>query len=98
LDLFLGLARELTATLVRERIDYVVGDAIEGYNPSHDLCRAIIDAAVEIASHERDCDILNFEVLLTSDPENYAAAKSAGALWLELDEHELSHKIEVALG
>lgn len=53
LDLFLNLDQELAVALVQERIDYVVGDAIEGYNPSHDLCRAIINAAVEIASHER---------------------------------------------
>jgi hypothetical protein len=69
----LDLVQELAAALMRERIDYVVGDAVEGYNPSHDLCRAIINAAVDIASHERDRDIPNFEVLLTSEPEDAAA-------------------------
>lgn len=97
-DLFLNLVQELAAALVRERIDYVVGDAIEGYNPSHDLCRAIINSAVEIASHERDCDLLNFEVMLTSEPEDHALAKSEGALLLDLDDDHVSHKIEVALG
>jgi hypothetical protein len=37
LDLFLDLVQELAAALMRERIDYVVGDAVEGYNPSHDV-------------------------------------------------------------
>src|SRR6266699_30347 len=38
-----------TSRLVDERIDYVVGDAFEGHNPGHDLCRVIIDAAAELA-------------------------------------------------
>jgi hypothetical protein len=98
LDLFLNLVQELAAALVRERIDYVVGDAIEGYNPSHDLCCAIINAAVEIASRERGSAMLNFDVLLTSEPEDQTPAESADALWLHLNEDDLSQKVEVALG
>src|ERR1700704_6172162 len=38
-DLFIGLAGELCEAFVAERIDYVAGDASEGYNPLHDVCR-----------------------------------------------------------
>ena len=48
-DLVAGLAGELAQALVDGEIDYVVGDALEGYNPGHDLCRVIIDAAAELA-------------------------------------------------
>lgn len=47
---FIGLADRLTAWLVRERIAIVVGDAIEGYNPTHDLCRILVNRAVRLAS------------------------------------------------
>src|SRR5438045_2417004 len=45
-QLFIDLAEELAAALLSDQIDYVVGDAQEGYNPAHDLCRLIINAAI----------------------------------------------------
>jgi hypothetical protein len=48
--LFERLVTELAEAFVRTRIECVAGDAIEGYNPIHDACRLVIDAAVEIAS------------------------------------------------
>src|SRR5438067_7615217 len=48
-DLFISLARELAREIINQRIDCIVGDAREGYNPSHDICRLVIDAAVEMA-------------------------------------------------
>ena len=47
---FTSLVEELSEEFVRERIDYVVGDAAEGYNTVHDICRIIIGAAVELAA------------------------------------------------
>src|SRR6266566_9892970 len=38
-DFFIRLAKELGEAFVAERIDYVAGDAFEGYNPMHDVCR-----------------------------------------------------------
>src|SRR5882724_5736152 len=35
----LDLMRELADQLSGLDVDYVVGDALEGFNPSHDLCR-----------------------------------------------------------
>src|SRR4051812_25730448 len=37
--LFINLAEELAEALVREEIEYVVGDAAEGYSSAHDICR-----------------------------------------------------------
>ena len=98
LDLFINLAQELVTALVDERIDYVVGDAIEGYNPTHDLCRLIINTAIEIASRTQGRAIANFDVLLTSEPRDYAAETLAGAVWLDLDSDDLTRKLEAARG
>jgi hypothetical protein len=46
---FVRLSDALAALLVDEAIDCVAGDATEGYNPTHDVCRLIIDRAVRIA-------------------------------------------------
>ena len=97
-DLFLGLTQDLAAALVREEIDYVVGDAIEGYNPSHDVCRYIINAAVEIAGRSKGRVISNFDILLTSEPGDYARETLDGAFWLDLDSDALRRKLAVALG
>lgn len=46
---FLDLARRLGAELVRDDVRAVAADPIEGYNPTHDLCRAVVDAAARSA-------------------------------------------------
>lgn len=95
-DLFIDLTRELAEELVSEQIEYVVGDAIEGYNPVHDLCRSMINAAVEIASRKSNHSILNFEISVTKDPTDLPDALLADAIWLHLDEDTLSKKLETA--
>ena len=48
--IFRRTCEELCEAFVAERIDYVAGDAFEGYNPMHDVCRLVINAAVTIAT------------------------------------------------
>src|SRR5215210_7115197 len=50
IEVLTGLARELADALIDRRVETVVADAIEGFNPSHDLCRLLTDAAVALAS------------------------------------------------
>ena len=38
-DLFAGIAEELATIFAAEKIEYVVGDAAEGYSVAHDICR-----------------------------------------------------------
>jgi hypothetical protein len=63
--LFIGLVDELAGSFVRHQIDFVAGDAAEGFNPTHDLCRALINAAVLIAEGTLGRRIANFEFCLT---------------------------------
>lgn len=94
LNLFIDLAEELAEALLREQIDYVVGDALEGYNPAHDICRLIINAAVEIASCTRGQSIPNFDILLTGKPSDYPEACFENAIWLYLEEDVFARKLE----
>src|SRR5947209_8011263 len=43
-DLFVGIAENLCEEFAVQRIGCVAGDACEGYNPMHDVCRLVINA------------------------------------------------------
>src|SRR5437870_6297770 len=45
-DVFIRLAKELAKAFIAQRIDYVAGDAVEGYSPTHDVCRLVINVTV----------------------------------------------------
>jgi hypothetical protein len=92
---FIDLTAELARELVREQIDYVVGDAIENYNPAHDVCRSMINAAVAIANRQMSRPLLNFEISLTHQPDKLRE-RIAGEVWLDLDEASLIKKLKVA--
>jgi hypothetical protein len=64
---FRDLAEELAERLHEGGIRCVVGDSCEGYNPSHDACRFLIDGAVEIL---RACvgPIASYDFRLTGHP------------------------------
>jgi hypothetical protein len=66
--IFIGLARRLADTLTRRECRYVVGDAGEGYNPTHDVCRFLIDAAIMIAGRRLRRPIGNYQFTLSGDP------------------------------
>lgn len=92
-DLFINLAEELAAALVRARVEYVAGDALEGYNPIHDACRLVINAAVELANRMQDQRIANFDFLLMGQPGTCREELRAQAIWLRLDEDTFVRKI-----
>ena len=50
---FITLAEELADELVGADADLVAGDGIEGFNPSHDVCRYVINTAVRLAAGRR---------------------------------------------
>src|SRR5690349_1791143 len=41
-DVFVGLVDELAEAFVEAGVDTVAGDAVEGFNPSHDVCRFVV--------------------------------------------------------
>ena len=58
--LFRDLAAELADYLTARGVTTIAGDAIEGYNPAHDICRLVIDAGVAIA-RSRGAAIDNYD-------------------------------------
>lgn len=93
--LFTALTAELAAALVEDQIDCVAGDAAEGYNPTHDVCRLVINAATRIATRIRNVPIANLEFPLVGRP---GSEGPAGALCLELEPAVLQRKLRAALG
>lgn len=93
---FIELTRELARALVHKGVAYVAGDAIEGYNPSHDICRAITNAALKLASRALGHKIGNFDFLLAGRPDSCPESSRDRAIWLRLDSPELNRKLSAA--
>lgn len=89
-DFFRCLAGRLADWLVAEGICLVASDAVEGYNPTHDLCAAVASHATRLASKRSLHDITHFTFLLTGAPGTCAPL---GSLVLELSPPALAEKI-----
>jgi hypothetical protein len=94
----LSLVDELVDALIASQIDYVAGDALEGYNPSHDLCRYLIGAAVELAGRRSRREITNYDFLLTGRPDECPVEHRHYAIKLSLDAAALERKLAAAHG
>ena len=94
--LFEQLVTGLAEALVEAEVEYVVGDAVEGYNPVHDTCRIVIDAAVELAGRIGGRPITNREFLLYARHNAHPEAQHADAILLTLDDDLLARKLGAA--
>lgn len=94
-DLFAGLAEELAMALDATAVDYVAGDAIEGFNPGHDVCRLLLNAAVLRLDHSGR-RVGNFEFLLEGPPHECPPEDRSEAIVLELEEDALRRKLAAA--
>jgi hypothetical protein len=95
LDLFAALAGELAEALDRAGITEIAGDAVEGFNPGHDVCRLVINAAVETLA-ARGRAPRNFEFPLEGAPGECPPEDLACALRLDLDAGALQRKLAAA--
>ncbi|MFM7181300.1 MAG: hypothetical protein ACKO2G_07540 [Verrucomicrobiales bacterium] len=92
---FVALARGFASSWEEADIDTVAGDMVEGFSITHDLCRAMINAAVEkLRRRGRSLRNLAFalesmpapsqipgEVVLRLNDEEFAAKHAAAHLW-----------------
>ena len=92
---FIALAEELAADLVRQNVDLVAGDGVEGFNPSHDVCRYVINAAVRLAIG-RDRAIACYAFPLDGAPDGGPERRHAEALRVRLDDAMLERKLRAA--
>lgn len=93
--LLLGLAAEVAELLQRAKVEYVVADAAEGYNPGHDLCRAIVDSALEIVARQGRA-LPGFEFPLNDNPGSCPPVLRNRAIWHTLDDATLQRKAQAA--
>lgn len=95
-ECFGKLMRRLAEYLIDEEVSRVAGDALEGYNPTHDACRLVIGAAVEMAERVTGREVENFEFSLTGNPANRGNGIDEGAINLTLDDEAFARKMTVA--
>jgi hypothetical protein len=87
-----GLAGELAEWLIAERVVCVAGDEAEGYDPAHDLCRCVIDAAVARVAALGGLPPVNLDFALAGPPDT-----GPGAYQLDLDDDAFARKQAAAL-
>ena len=95
-DVFHQLVEELAAALRGENVAYVVGDAVEGVNPGHDVCRLILNAALLRMSETGHQAPANMEFPVEGRPDDCPAEDRPNAIWLSLDEAAYQRKIAAA--
>ena len=95
-DFFVGLAEGLANALVRNRIQYVVGDAAEGTIMAHDVCRLVVNSAVEIANRSMDLRVANFDFSVMGRPDECPEALRGSSICLHLDDEAFARKWEAA--
>jgi len=94
---FLPLVDSLASSFLNHETSCVAGDAAEGFNPTHDLCRILINAAVLLAERTTAKQIANFEIRLAEWEENCPDAPHGdGCLHWTLDDRELEKKVASA--
>jgi hypothetical protein len=96
LPFFLNLLDTLAASFVRHSVDFVAGDASEGFNPTHDICRELINGAVTIAEHAGKKAIPNYEFSLTEAEQSYPQSHDGSCMHFQLDNDLLRRKLQAA--
>src|SRR6185503_13868526 len=97
-ELFAPIVEELAQQFFEQRIEYVVGDAAEGYSVTHDICRVMIGAAVEIAEQRYDHRVENFDFAVVGPPDECRDGLRDEAIWFQLDDDAFDRKVKAALG
>ena len=93
---FIAVVDRLAATLMQENVRCIAGDAEEGYNPAHDICRLIINAAVNLVQLKQDRRVPNYDFTLAGAPAPCSDEPRDGAILLNLDDAAFARKVSAA--
>jgi hypothetical protein len=93
---FWDLVDKLAAAILHGQVDCIAGDAEEGYNPGHDICRLIINAAVKLVKHKSGKPIRNYDFTLVGPPDQCPEDLRDRSLWLNLDDEAFARKLSAA--
>lgn len=95
---FVAFAQMLGKELLATNVNCIVADAAEGYNPSHDICRYIVDTVVEMVATTASRQLRSFEFGLVGRPDVCPDASRDGAIRVDLDQPAIARKIAAARG
>ena len=90
---FVRLVDELALALQREGVTYAVGDAVEGVNPGHDVCRLLLNAALLRVEQMSGRKIRNMEYPVEGPPHECPPEDRAEAIFLNLDDDAYRRKV-----
>ncbi|HEY8224720.1 MAG TPA: hypothetical protein VIG25_05530 [Pyrinomonadaceae bacterium] len=93
---FTDLVDQLATALMRDDIDCIAGDAQEGYNPAHDVCRLVINAAIRLVQRRTTKRIANYDFTLMAAPDDCPTELRSQSLWFNLDDAAFTRKISAA--
>jgi len=93
---FLNILDAMAESFISHSIDFVAGDLSEGFNPTHDLCRELIDAAVALVQRARKVSIPNYGFSLTEGESSYEPSHDRDCMHLRLDDDLLCRKLQAA--
>jgi hypothetical protein len=93
---FIELVDKLASALITKGVDYIAGDAEEGYNPAHDTCRLVINAAIRLVKHKTKKEIANYDFTLVGAPGRCPENLRAHSLCLNLDNAAFARKLSAA--
>ena len=94
--LFAGIVRELSQALKAEDVEYVVCDANEGYNPTHDLCYYLVVTAVRLCTREQGRQIQPYTFALIGPPDSCPEPLRAASICIRLDAPAIQRKLSSA--
>jgi hypothetical protein len=96
IEVLTELVHELAQVFIERGVETVAADAIEGFNPSHDLCRLVTDAAVALARCRTGQPIASYDFLLEGRPDELSPNGGSGVLRLDLEDRALERKLAAA--
>ena len=85
---------EILEDLSDHKIDTIAGDSIEGFNPTHDLCRYMINGIVKQYELQQNKTIPNYEFYLDGPPHTCPEGMKDVSLWIKLSEEDFARKYE----
>jgi hypothetical protein len=94
--LFLGIVDTIASSFIAHDVDLVAGDAREGFNPTHDMCRMLVNAAVEMVHRRSGRQIANYEFCLTEWERGCPEIHDERCWHVRLKDTLLQRKLEAA--
>jgi hypothetical protein len=94
--LFLSIVDTIASSFIAHDVDLVAGDASEGFNPTHDMCRMLVNAAVEMVHRRSGRRIANYEFCLTEWEQGCQEIHDERCWHVRLEDALLQRKLEAA--